>query len=179
MHPLQQFFGQVPLFSKLGADELNDVLRAIEPRSMRAGQRLFSQGDAGDCAYVVQSGTVEIFTEADGHEVAITTIGAGEVLGELSLLDGAPRNASARATEKTELFRLDKREFDFLRENMRPAAYKLIREIARSLCDRIRETNNHLSDLIASEQPDSAPPKPIPARHWVARMLTRGREGRS
>lgn len=179
MHPLQQFFGQIPLFARLSGDELNDVLRTIQPHSLRAGQRLFSQGDAGDCAYVLQSGVIEIFTEANGHEVPIAKLDAGDVLGELSLLDGAPRNASARASEDTELFRVDKREFDFLRTNLRPAAYKLIREITRSLCERIRETNAHIGELIASEQPDSAPPKPIPARHWVARMLSAGKGGRS
>lgn len=176
MHPLQQFFGQIPLFSRLSGEELNEILRGIQPVSLRAGQRLFTQGDPGDAAYVVQSGEIEIFTEPAGHEVAIATLGANEVLGELSLIDGTPRSASARAVQATELFRLDKSEFDFLRRNMRPEAYKLMRGITRSLCERIRETNEHIADLISGERPESAPPKQVPARHWIARMLTRGKE---
>lgn len=171
-HPLQAFFARIKLFSTLTADELNDVLRAVQPASLAAGARLFRQGEAGDAAFVIESGAIEIYTEGPGGEVSVATLGPGQVLGELSLLDGSPRSASARAKEATTLFRLDKQEFDFLRQNLRPAAYKLIRSMSVTLCDRLRETNDQIGDLLAA---DEAPPPPAPRAKggWLSRMLGR------
>ena len=55
-HPLQAFFGKIKLFSSLSGDELNDLLRAIRPVQYSAGERLFTEGDPGDAAYVIESG---------------------------------------------------------------------------------------------------------------------------
>jgi CRP/FNR family transcriptional regulator, cyclic AMP receptor protein len=174
-HPLQAFFSQIPLFSGLAPDELNDLLRAVRPMNLAAGERLFSQGDAGDAAYVVQTGAVQVFTQRKGEEVLVATLGAGQVLGELSLLDGSPRSASVRAAEDAALFRLDKAEFDFLRRNLRPAAFKLMRSIAVTLCDRLRETNDHIGRLIAPpvEAPEAAA-APTRTGSFFARLLFRG-----
>ncbi len=174
-HPLQAFFGRIRLFSTLTADELNDVLRAVRPLQLPAGQRLFRQGQAGDAAFVVESGAVEIYTEGPGGEVVVATLGPGEVIGELSLLDGSPRSASARAQGDTSLFRLDKQEFDFLRQNLRPAAYKLMRSMAMTLCDRLRETNDHIGDLLAPPPDAKAEAPPARAKGgWLSRVLFRG-----
>lgn len=175
-HPLQSFFSGIKLFSRLTAGELNDILRAVQPVQLNAGQRLFSQGDPGDAAFVIEAGSIDVFTEVDGEEVPVATLSVGEVLGELSLLDGAPRSASARANEETRLFRLDKQEFDFLRRNLRPAAFKLIREMAGTVCDRIRATNVHIAELLAGDvpAPDAPQPEHKRARGWLSRIFTRG-----
>ena len=176
-HPLQAFFSQIRLFSALSAEELNDILRAVRPHSLAPGQRLFTQGDAGDAAYIIQSGTIEVFAEVDGEEIPITTMSTGEVLGELTLLDGSPRSASARACEATQLLALDRTEFDFLRRNLRPAAYQVIRAISQTLCERIRDTNDHIGRLLTDdestvgEEADVALP---PTRSgWFRRLFTR------
>ncbi len=152
-HPLQAFFSTIKLFSTLNADELNEILRGIQPVQLKAGDRLFGQGDPGDAAYVIQAGRVQIFTTAEGREIEIAVLEAGAVLGELALLDGAPRSASARAADDCSLFRLDKSEFDFLRRNLRPAAYQLIRAMTVTICDRIRDTNLDVAALMREDAP--------------------------
>lgn len=153
---LTDFFRQVELFRSLDDSELHELLRAITPRQVAAGETIFRQGDASDAAYAIQSGRVEIVTDGEAGEVHVAELGAGDVIGELSLLDGSPRSATARAIGPVSLFRIDHREFDFLRRNMRPAAYKVIRTVAMTICERLRETNGRLRGMM------SVPPGPIP-----------------
>jgi CRP-like cAMP-binding protein len=121
---------------------MNDIQRAIRLVTLDTGKVLFAKGDPGDAAYVLEKGQVTVSTSSgDGGEVTVATLGTGEVIGELALIDGAPRNATIRALEATQLLKIERGEFDFLRRNMRPAAFKLIRAIAQVVCARLRETN--------------------------------------
>jgi hypothetical protein len=78
----------------------------IEP-----GQIVFRQGDAGDCAYFVQSGEVEVVRADGGGEVALAKLRAGQYFGEMALLSSELRNATVRAVATTKLARLGKRNF--------------------------------------------------------------------
>jgi CRP/FNR family cyclic AMP-dependent transcriptional regulator len=77
---------------------IQDVLnRKLYP----AGKKIFSEGEAGDRAFLVQSGAVEIFKETrDGIEL-LGRIAPGGIFGEMALLDNRPRMATARAAEDT------------------------------------------------------------------------------
>ncbi len=152
-HPLQAFLAQIPLFAGLTSEDLPDVLRALRPRSMREGETIFRQGDAGEAAFVVESGAVEIRI----GDLTVARMGAGEVFGELALIDGAARSASAVCVETGTLHRLDKAEFDFLRRNLRPAAYKILRVLAVTVSERLRETNDHIARALAPDAPEAAP----------------------
>lgn len=150
---LMQFFSSVPLFSGLTQEELLDIVRGVQTVTVPAGQHLFKEGDAADALYVLQSGEMEVTTlDAEGRTILLANLGPGEVIGEVALLDGAPRSASVRAYEKSTLMRLDKAEFDFLRRNLRPAAFKIIRRICLTCCSRLRSINAHLERLLADEE---------------------------
>lgn len=155
--PLTAFFRRIELFRSLDDEELGELLRAITPREVAAGQCIFSEGDASDAAYAIEQGQVEIVTAGEAGEVHVADLGPGDVLGELALLDGEPRSATARAKTRVTLFRIDQREFDFLRRNLRPAAYKVIRTISLTLCERLRETNTRLKSMM-SDAPGPIPP---------------------
>jgi CRP-like cAMP-binding protein len=77
-------------------DELN---RAI----YQGGQQIFKDGDEGDCAYLIEEGTVEIFVMDQGKEFRLGLMGKGEMFGEVSLIDFRPRTATVRAVERTVL----------------------------------------------------------------------------
>lgn len=65
------------------------------------GRTVFNEGETGDCAYIIESGMVEI-TKTEGHrELLLGTLGQGAIFGEMSLIDNSPRMASARALEQT------------------------------------------------------------------------------
>lgn len=75
----------------------------IERREGKDGEILFEQGDAADKAYLVMDGTVQIFRTTGNGEVVLATLGKGEILGEMSLIDNQPRMASARVVGKAKL----------------------------------------------------------------------------
>jgi CRP/FNR family transcriptional regulator, cyclic AMP receptor protein len=90
------------LFAGLGELTLRALAeRAVERSYLRHG-RLFYQGDPGTGLFVVASGLVKVLvTSEDGEEMVLVTLGPGEALGELSIVDGGPRSASAEALEPT------------------------------------------------------------------------------
>jgi EAL domain-containing protein (putative c-di-GMP-specific phosphodiesterase class I) len=72
-------------------------------RSLKTGETLFREGDAGDCAYIIESGRVEVYRNgSNGKREALAQLGPGEVIGEMAVLDALPRTASAVAVEPTE-----------------------------------------------------------------------------
>jgi CRP/FNR family cyclic AMP-dependent transcriptional regulator len=90
------------LFAGLSEPTLRALAdRAVE-RSFPRHARLFYQGDPGTGLYVLASGLVKVVvTSEDGEEMVLVTLGRGEALGELSVVDGGPRSASAEALEPT------------------------------------------------------------------------------
>jgi CRP-like cAMP-binding protein len=101
------------LFENQPEEVLQAVLAQGHVGEYGPGALVFRQGDEGDRLYIVKSGVLEILaTPADGSEaMPVAYLGTGEVLGELALLTGSPRSASARSPEHAELFILDKTVF--------------------------------------------------------------------
>jgi len=75
------------------------------------GQDIFRQGDAGDCAYFIQSGEVEVVRSDSGAEVVVARLGAGQYFGEMALLSNQPRNATVRTVSATKVALLGKQNF--------------------------------------------------------------------
>ncbi|MEZ4471294.1 MAG: cyclic nucleotide-binding domain-containing protein [bacterium] len=159
---LHAFFVKVPLFSGLSREELDDIVRAVRPVNIPAGQVIFAEHDAGDSAYVIQAGHVEVSRRIDGKDVVLARLGPSEVIGELALIDGASRSATCRTLEDCTLLRLDKGEFDYLRRNLRPAAYSIIRVIAATIAGRIRATNEQMAELLAPRRRRRGPRRGAP-----------------
>jgi EAL domain-containing protein (putative c-di-GMP-specific phosphodiesterase class I) len=80
--------------------------------SYRAGETIIRQGEQGDCAYVIESGRVEIVLEKpDGRQQRVGTRGVDTMIGEMALVDDAPRTATVRALEDCCLLRISKEDF--------------------------------------------------------------------
>ena len=101
------------LFESQAEEVLKAVLAQGQVQEYGPGAVVFRQGDQGDKLYIVKSGVLEILAApADGSEAtAIAYLGAGEVLGEIALLTGSPRTATARSPERAELFTVEKSVF--------------------------------------------------------------------
>jgi CRP-like cAMP-binding protein len=136
----------IALFSQLD-DELMDSLQAaLKPRSLAAGEVLFNQGDPGDALFVVDEGQVAIFmpeTPGKAEGQAIRIFQAGQVLGEMALIDQKPRSASARAETDSKVLLLDKDSFHRLVAGS-PA---LSLSVMAGLSDRIRYTTDFLGEV--------------------------------
>ena len=70
--------------------EVEEPMTAFS-RHIAAGEYLFREGDPPDCAYVIDSGQIEVSTEKDGRKLVLSHLGAGDLLGEMAVLDDAPR----------------------------------------------------------------------------------------
>lgn len=105
--------------------------------SLAPGGMLFSKGDPADAMFVVKTGEVEIF---DGDTV-YETIAAGGILGEMALVDGAPRSAGVRATTASEIIRVDERRFLKMVEQTPFFAIRVMRVMTQ----RLRKANDRLS----------------------------------
>ena len=90
------------LFAGLDQPTLRALAERSVERSFSRHGRLFFQGDPGDGLFVVASGLVKVVvTSEDGEEMVLVTLGPGEALGELAVVDGGPRSAAAEALEPT------------------------------------------------------------------------------
>jgi CRP-like cAMP-binding protein len=87
----------------------------MRPISVLAGDTILREGEEADSFYVIVHGRVGVYRRGpDGKEREIDRLGPGEFFGEIGLLSGAPRVASIRALEPTELLRLDRGAFERL-----------------------------------------------------------------
>lgn len=95
------------LFEAVSDEAIGRLAHGLRRRRFRRGEVIFHQGDPGDALHVVATGSVRIALESvQGEEAILVTLGPGDPFGELALLDGAPRSASAVAVDATETLSL-------------------------------------------------------------------------
>lgn len=95
------------VFAALSAEALARVLASATPMDLDPGRRLFARGDGGDACYLVASGELEaVATDAQGRTAWLASLKPGDVIGELSLLDGGVRSADITAVRRCRLLRI-------------------------------------------------------------------------
>jgi CRP/FNR family transcriptional regulator, cyclic AMP receptor protein len=142
--PLAETLATVPFFSGLDAASLERVGRGMRTRRFRRGEVIFHLGDPGDALFIVMTGAIKIMLPSDsGDEAILATLHAGDVFGELALLDGAPRSATATALEPSETLILPRDQF---RELL--ATEPAIRDaLLAALAGELRRLTNHVEEL--------------------------------
>jgi len=108
------------------------------------GERIFAEGDISDHAYALESGEVEIYHEADGRVIRLNVLGAGDIFGEMGLVEERPRSASARALGPVRARRIDRDGFLALFYQEPDAVIPVI----RMLFERLRNMNDRLIDAL-------------------------------
>src|SRR5919198_3911928 len=134
----------MPLFRGLDDDALESIARSLRTRRFRRGEVIFHLGDPGDALFIVASGAVKITLPSEtGDEAILATLRPGDFFGELALLDGAPRSATAAALEPTETLVLPRQRF---RELI--ATEPVIRDaLLASLAAELRRLTLHVEEL--------------------------------
>jgi hypothetical protein len=98
---------QVPIFATLDAEDLEELAAIVEERRIEAGKDLFREGDTGDAVYLIVKGTVRVFVGGgDRPERTLDEEGPGACIGEMAVLDAAPRSATVRAIERVRALRV-------------------------------------------------------------------------
>src|SRR5437764_10120080 len=145
-HVTTQRLAEIPLFSHMDDEERSELRSLMTERLFQPGQVVMKAGEEGSSFQVIEQGEVEIWlTDTDGKKVVLDVLGPGKFFGELSMLTGETRSASATSEEKVVTLELDRNEFfDFLRR--RPDAAI---DVLTQLGDRIKHTDDILRTRVS------------------------------
>ena len=137
---------RIPLFDRLSPEALAIVATYLVRHEVPHGQVLFREGDPGDSLYLIAKGAIEISVMNDAtRRSRIVTMAAGSLFGEVALLDGGPRSATAVAAERSVLYELTRSALlEDLPKQHSPIAIALLASLASQLSLRLRETTGML-----------------------------------
>jgi CRP-like cAMP-binding protein len=140
----RQALAKTQLFQALQPADLDAILARAMVRRVLRGEVIRRRGDPGSGMVIIVSGRVRIsLVSEDGREVTLTVLGPGEVLGEMTLLDGGEVSADATAQEDCVLLALERTQFlRLLRANS-----DLCLHLMSVLCQRLRRSNTALEDM--------------------------------
>jgi CRP/FNR family transcriptional regulator len=150
MEHAEDVLSRAPLFEALDEEGTKALRAGVIEVELARGERLFHEGDDGDQLYVVLDGKIKLTRAAgDGRENLTSVLGPGEMFGELSLFDPRPRTMGAVAVTDARLAALAHDELrSWLAERPDVAMHLL-----RALVQRLRRTNDVLSDLVFTDVP--------------------------
>jgi len=130
---------QVPLFSSLSPRELKLLEPLFHERRYAAGEVVFEQGEEGLGMYIVVEGNIQISNSNGEQNKLIAELGGGHFFGELALLDGAPRSATAKAVAPSYLIGFFRTEFLEVLETHGRTGTKISLQLARMTSARLRD----------------------------------------
>jgi len=139
------FLQRVEIFDNVADADLEHISDLLKERHYRENQVVFRQGDPGSTLLILMDGRIKVYTAEGGNEKVLAFYAEGQVLGEMALLTGEPRSASAVAMGEVKVLELAKDDFDtYLSGNV-----NVMREMMRVIAMRQQQTNIRL----AREQP--------------------------
>ena len=113
-------------------------------REFPRGTVLFREGEPGKEMYVVQAGRVDISKRVSGVDTILSTLGQGEFFGEMSILNNAPRSATATCAEDSKLLVIDPKTFEAMIRGNAEIALRMIKKLA----DRLQEADHQIENLL-------------------------------
>jgi diguanylate cyclase (GGDEF)-like protein len=139
----------IGIFSDLGPEEREDVAARIVRRKCEPGELLCSEGEPGDELYVILSGAVAATITPEGAaEITLSRATAGAFFGEMSILEQAPRSATCRAVEHSEVLVLGAEGFHDLIRSRPRAAVAMLRRMAAITASRLGNMGSLISQMV-------------------------------
>lgn len=132
---------EISLFDALPPNELELVCTYLHLVSFQQGETIFKEGDEGEFASFVVSGEIEVLKESEDRLVSIAKIKRGRSVGEMAIIDGAPRSATAKAVKRGQMIVLYRDRFTELLLNQPKIGVSLLQRIARMLSLNLRKTS--------------------------------------
>lgn len=126
---MYEFLKKIPLFAHMPDGDLLRLCEVVDEVYLSAGEVLFAEGTLGDRAYVIKSGQFEILKRSSGRDVLLAVRGAGDVIGEMSLLEAVPRMASVRARTDSVLVVIDQEQLETLLNKSASAARAILHTV--------------------------------------------------
>lgn len=138
------------LFADMSAADAEVIVSACEDRVLAAGEELFHEGDPGDSLYIVQSGRVDVSKQIRrGVDRVLAALGPGDVIGEMSFIDGSRRSAGARTGEPTEFHELGRAAFGRITRERPDIAAAFYRNLGIIAAGRLRTTTELYRESVA------------------------------
>jgi CRP-like cAMP-binding protein len=146
------FLAGVPLLEGRDEAELAELAGVLRRRTVRAGEMLWRQGEEAREMVFIVDGAVSASLHLNGNRaVEIGRAGAGEVMGEIGLLDGRGHSMSVRVTSTATVLALGRLDFAALLSGRRPSTFALKRRLASLFTARLRSQLRHLADSLGGE----------------------------
>lgn len=129
--------------------DLTKFASYCEMREMSEGTTIFIENMPGESLFLVKKGTIRISKMfAEGDEKTLVVLGAEDIFGEMAVVDGLPRSATARVAEDAELVSLKKVDLERLCRDDAALALKLVTNIIKVFSKRVREANEDYRDML-------------------------------
>ncbi len=169
---MMDFLKQTALFTNIIGNDLQAIARHIVPRHFKQGEIIFHEGDPGRSLYLVKSGQVRIFINGlDGSETSVILFGKpGDIFGELAVIDGLNRSASAVALGETVLYTMSRDNF---RDQMRQRP-QLALNFMKILSERVRYNTKQMDSLATLDVPGRLARKLLELAHEYGRVTPNG-----
>jgi uncharacterized membrane protein len=141
----------VPLFASLNDEDARTLRALLQTETLARGALIFKQGDAGDAMYLVESGRVRIYiVDEAGEELTLAELADGDFFGEMAIIEGKPRTATARVTEDARLASLSREDFhNFISRNSDVAL-----AMVSAISERLRRTDELLRRRVSRNAND-------------------------
>lgn len=150
--PLIEALRETSLFKELSARELSILQEFLHFRTYHKDEVVFTEGEPGVGMYIVINGRIRITKNLEhGKNIDLTTLAGRGFFGEVSVIEGGPRTATAIAIEKAELLGFFKADMEHLIERKPLIAAKILFQIARILGERLRAMDEELSRVSDSK----------------------------
>jgi len=141
---IRELLASVELFGEMIEEEIDDLTALAQVKKLPKDTTIFHAGDPADAVFVVASGRVKVvITSSDGKEFILTVLGAGQVFGEMALLESAPRSASVVTLSAVEVLVINRGDFQRLLESNPRISLRLMAILSR----RLRRANSKMESL--------------------------------
>lgn len=149
----QKLYKAVPIFRDLSRAELEEVIAISRLFKAPKGYTILEEGKPGHGMYIVVHGMctcrLRLFQGDDTH---LANLYKGDVFGEMSLIDDGPVSATITTVNDCILYHIEKERFLELRANLRPVAFKILRALGPTICDRLRAINSRIGEIFGEPQ---------------------------
>lgn len=162
---------RLPMFRRLSTHELESMASIMQDVTMEPTQEICRQGDPADAVFILAMGAAEVLTQTEqGDEQQLAMLQSPSVIGELALIDGAPRSATVRAFDRVWMLAMTCERFNQLRYTWNTAAFKVIHNLSVTLCDRLRSTNERINDFFSDPEASLATMQRRQRELWQQRL---------
>lgn len=144
---IRNILKEIHFFEEFTNEELDFFSKQLSLRSVPKNTTLFQEGEVGDYLFFIVEGSVEIRLGSASAKNIIATLGYGQCVGQMALIDDYPRSATVTAMEPSELLLITKNKMDNMIKEYPALGIKIFKGLAKNLSIRLRAATGRFADL--------------------------------